>query len=644
MKQRVFFGACGRALTESPASAFASGHSLFAALLLTGLLDASYAAAAQTSSSELATGTPAPTTAIAGGSPIVTPAPGSPPAPTAKTQSAQVTVLSGGLAETKARFSQPITFDEVAIGASVNETYRDRGIIFGGSGPKTVSDAAAPDSPVLSGTPTLEGDISGYFVRPGTDEPATVYFLGWNIGYLDAIESLRMDFFGPAGETLFSLQNPRIGYLRYAARGGSAGIASWRFHIVAQELAGFGIDDIFFSIPGAEDGDREKGKTDCARGNPVNPAVGNKFQFDTDYRGLRPLPLAITRAYNSSDGTWRFFARIEQEPGGRIAQVIRKDGQGLTFAGAPGSNIWLATSTDITGQLTSTRDLNGAISGWQYRTLDDQVEQYDAGGRLVTLASRAGLAHTVSYTDTGVTVTHSLGGSLVYQLDTQGRITSAADPAGNRYDYRYNSDGMLQRVVYPGASGEQSYHYENLAFPDLLTGVTDATGNRFATWRYDDRRRAISSQHSGGADLTHFDYTFTDDPLYPQTTVTNALGKRTTYHYVRVNGARKVFYVSGHASENCVAANQRYNFDANAFIASYTDWNGNLTTFTRDNRGRELSRTEAVGTPDERQVITRWHPEFNLPEVIVAPGRSTYYTYDDVGNEISRVRVDTSAP
>jgi YD repeat-containing protein len=641
MKKRVFFVACGRALPESPGTVFASGRSLFKALLLTGLLDASYPAVAQTSSIELAIGTSAPMT---GGAPIVTPEPGSPPAATAKTLSAQVTALSSGFAETKARFSQPITFDEVAIGASVNETYRDRGIIFGGSGPKTVSDAAAPDSPVLSGTPTLEGDISGYFVLPGTNEPATVYFLGWNIGYLDAIESLRMDFFGPAGETLFSLQNPRNGYLRYAARGGSAGIASWRFHIVAQELAGFGVDDIFFSIPGEEDGDREKGQTDCARGNPVNPAVGNKFQFDTDYRGLRPLPLAITRAYNSSDGTWRFFARIEQEPGGRIAQVIRKDGQGLTFAGAPGSNIWLATSTDITGQLTSTRDLNGAISGWQYRTLDDQVEQYDAGGRLVRLASRAGLAHTVSYTDTEVTVTHGLGGSVVYQLDAQGRITSAADPAGNSYGYRYNSDGMLERVVYPGASGEQFYHYEDPTFPDLLTGITDATGNRFATWRYDNKRRAISSEHAGGADLTRFDYTFTDDPLYPQTTVTNALGKRTTYHYVRVNGARKVFYVSGHASENCVAANQRYNFDANAFIASYKDWNGNLTTFTRDNRGRELTRTEAVGTADERQVITRWHAELNLPEVIVEPGRSTYYNYDDVGNEISRVRVDTNEP
>ncbi|MEP1592998.1 MAG: hypothetical protein ABJK20_00425, partial [Halieaceae bacterium] len=121
-----------------------------------------------------------------------------------------------------------------------------------------------------------------------------------------------------------------------------------------------------------------------------------------------------------------------------------------------------------------------------------------------------------------------------------------------------------------------------------------------------------------------------------------SLGKQTTYHYIRANGIRKVFHVSGHASENCVAANQRYNFDANAFIASYTDWNGNLTTFSRDDQGREIERTEAAQSPMERQIITRWHKDFNLPELVIEPKRSTYYTYDETGNEVGRRIVDTS--
>ena len=241
-----------------------------------------------------------------------------------------------------------------------------------------------------------------------------------------------------------------------------------------------------------------------------------------------------------------------------------------------------------------------------------------------------------------IVVTHDLGGSLIYQLNAAGRITSATDPGGNNYAYSYNDDGMLQEVTYPADSGKKLYHYEDLTFPDLLTGITDADGNRFATWRYDGLRRAVSSEHAGGADLTRFDYTFTDDAIYPQTTVTNALGKQTTYHYVRVNGVRKVFYVSGHASENCVAANQRYTFDANAFIASYSDWNGNLTTFSRDSKGRETERVEAAGTLQGRQISTRWHKDFNLPEVVIEPLRTTYYIYDEAGNEVSRRIVDNS--
>ena len=642
MKQRVFTTASVRIPTIFLRLISTVIRCLAVILLGTNPNLSSYAASDGISSSQDSQQVSPPETTISANAPVVTPAPGTPKITATRNVSAQVIAPTAGLMELSTGFSRPITFDEVTAGTSVNETYRDRGIIFTGSGPHTVSDAAAPGSPVLSGTPTLEGDISGYFVRPGTDEPATVYFMGWNIGYLDSTESVRMDFFGPQGQSLFSLQNPRPGYLRYAARGGSAGIASWRFHIVAQELAGFGIDDLFFSIPGEEDSDREKGESSCARGNPINPAVGNKFQLETDYQGMRPLPLQITRAYNSSDGAWQFFTRVDHSQEERIAKVIRKDGKAITFTGAQNSNIWLPTSTDITGSLTSTRDVTGEIASWQFRALNDEVERYDGQGRLQRLESRSGLGHSFSNTAADIVVTHDLGGSLIYQLDAAGRITSATDPGGSNYAYSYNDDGMLQEVTYPADSGKKLYHYEDLTFPDLLTGITDADGNRFATWRYDGLRRAVSSEHAGGADLTRFDYTFTDDAIYPQTTVTNALGKQTTYHYVRVNGVRKVFYVSGHASENCVAANQRYTFDANAFIASYSDWNGNLTTFSRDSKGRETERVEAAGTLQGRQISTRWHKDFNLPEVVIEPLRTTYYIYDEAGNEVSRRIVDNS--
>ncbi|MEP1594081.1 MAG: DUF6531 domain-containing protein, partial [Halieaceae bacterium] len=505
MKQRVITAAYVRSPNLPPRLIGTVALPLAAFLFGSTLLSSSDATAADVSSAHDSQQAPADEETITASAPVVTPIPGSPTATVGKIAGTSTSANTAGFFETSVGFSQVITFDEVTTGSAVNSTYRDRGIIFAGSGPRTISDAAAPDSPVLSGTPTLEGDITGYFVRPGTDEPATVYFMAWNIGYLDSTESVRMDFFGPGGETLFSLQNPRPGYLRYAARGGSAGIASWRFHIIAEELAGFGIDDIFFSTPGEEDDDREKGETSCARGNPVNPAVGNKFKLETDYQGLRPQPLTISRAYNSSDGVWQFFRKIDHQQGARVAKVIRNDGKAITFAGAPGSNTWLPTSTDITGRLSSTRNSDGLINTWAFRTLDDELEHYGAQGRLSRREARSGLGHDLTYTTTDITVTHDLGGSIIYKLDTDGRISSAADPAGYNYSYIYDDNGMMQSVIYPGASGEKRYHYEDPTFPDLLTGITDAAGNRFATWRYDSLRRTVSSEHAGGTDLTLFD-------------------------------------------------------------------------------------------------------------------------------------------
>lgn len=155
---------------------------------------------------------------------------------------------------------------------------------------------------------------------------------------------------------------------------------------------------------------------------------------------------------------------------------------------------------------------------------------------------------------------------------------------------------------------------------------------------------APTSEHSGGAEKVIFDYTHIDDAVDPRTTTTNVLGKQTTYHFADVYGARKVTQVEGHASANCLAANKNYSYDANGFLASKTDWKGNTTTYVRNTKGQELSRTEAFGTPDARTITTEWHATFNLRTKVTAPDRETIYTYDANGNLLSQQTTDLSAP
>ena len=536
----------------------------------------------------------------------------------------------------KRNYSQRISFSEFPLETAISDQYRDRGIIFGGSNPATTADIAASTPPVLAGMPLFEGDITGRFVIPGTDQPATVYQFTWDIGHFDAVESVQMDFFGPQGQLLYSYKNHNEGSFRYVARGGNIGIASWRMYVVTTEPAGFGIDNLFFSIPGKDDLGREMGLTECALGNPINPAAGNKIQFEFDYQGVRPFPLRVSRAYNSLSRQWTFFPSINHQNGTIEAQLTRPDGKILTYTSGLGFENWRSSSTDVTGELSSQIDSNGNVAGWQFKTLDDQVETYGADGRLTGVQQRSGIGHQYEYESDQIFVEHSMGGRIRYDLDATGLIRGFTDPLEQDYTYVYNENGMITSVVYPVNTGYKTYHYENLSYPNLLTGISDANGDRYATWIYDNSGRATGSEHYNEADKTTFDYSNLDGPGTSRTTVTNALGKSTTYYFTKVNGVQRIFQIEGHPSPNCVAANQQYQFDSRAFIRTATDWKGNVTEYVRDNRGRELIRREAAGSADERETRTIWHADFNLPSLFIEPGRETHFEYDDKGNLTSR--------
>ena len=86
----------------------------------------------------------------------------------------------------------------------------------------------------------------------------------------------------------------------------------------------------------------------------------------------------------------------------------------------------------------------------------------------------------------------------------------------------------------------------------------------------------------------------------------------------------------------CGGQNQNTTFDANGFVASRTDFNGIQTTFIHDSRGLQTSRTETVGTLEERTITTEWHATFRLPIKITEQGKETNFTYDTQGRLLER--------
>ncbi|MGI9302296.1 MAG: RHS repeat-associated core domain-containing protein [Gammaproteobacteria bacterium] len=268
---------------------------------------------------------------------------------------------------------------------------------------------------------------------------------------------------------------------------------------------------------------------------------------------------------------------------------------------------------------------------------DDSVEAYNAGGQLQSITTRAGRQYTLSYNALGQPseVSGPFGRTLQFAYDANGHLETLTTPDGD-YNYHYGPKGNLASVSYPDGTSRE-YIYDYIPYPHALTGIIDENGDRFATWRYDGHGRATSSEHGSGADRVTLTYN-TDGT----TTVTDALGAARNYTFATQHGVFKVDSVSGDRCTSCGGSSQATTYDANGYIASRTDWNGNVTTYVNNARGLEESRIEAAGTPQQRTITTQWHATFRLPTLITEPGKTIALDYDPVsGNLLSRTETDT---
>src|SRR6202051_5094969 len=407
--------------------------------------------------------------------------------------------------------------------------------------------------------------------------------------------------------------------------------------------------------------------TDCpppgpqCRGDPIRLPSGDVYEEVTDYTTAGQNPLVVTRHYNSAAGVaggafgnWRWTYDRGLGITGSEIDAIRSDGKLISFF-PDGHGGWNGV-TDI--------DLRLAQSGstWTLTDWDDNVETYTAAGQLTSITARNGYTQTILYPaarpPTGIatrlgytqtsqpsSVTDSYGRTLTIAYNGSGRISSITTPDGLVLSYTYGgSTSNLVSVSYSTSPAtSQTYLYENANFPDALTGIIDENGNRFTTWTYDPTYiypRAISSQHAGGADLTTVSYN-NDGSV----TVTNALGVQEVYKFqffqASINASFPQYLsicteIDQLATATTAAAVSKFTYDSNGYVASETDWNGNVTKYTNDAHGNELSRTLAYGTAQALTITTVWHPTFHLPTQISEGNRTLSFAYDGNGNLLTK--------
>ena len=212
-----------------------------------------------------------------------------------------------------------------------------------------------------------------------------------------------------------------------------------------------------------------------------------------------------------------------------------------------------------------------------------------------------------------------------------GHLAALVLPDGRRVAYGYDARGNLAEARFDDGTA-RTYHYEDPIWPHHLTGLTERTGTRLASWTYDERGRAVSSEHAGSVERVGLAF---DAPVdrgetvgrTGTTTVTDSLGARSVYTWRRHprSGASLLLSASGPGCATCPPTGRRYTYTEDARLATATrlDDHGNPLverryTWTDDGRLAALHEWTAGGA--ERLLERReYAPGIARPVLVARP-------------------------
>lgn len=346
-----------------------------------------------------------------------------------------------------------------------------------------------------------------------------------------------------------------------------------------------------------------------ANGEPCYPATGDKARFEPDFEFAGRTFVRAYHALNQlSTGPglaqgWSHTFAERLRPHSTAPGVFTESGYYESF---------VAIGTDLFRGLNSEgRVLRRFSSGsvrWRLHEPDGERREYDVDGRLIAIRhpdeplSDVVLTYRNALDDQGAlkqvgylhAVTDAQGRQLRFEYDANRRLSRIVKPDGSGVNYGYDAIGNLVSVGHGNGLVKQ-YHY---AEPGLighasqrhhLTGITAETGERYASFRYDARGRAIESRvHGTPNEVTAVDYTSETEAK-----VTTANGLQRTYTmqpglYRRVTGI----------TESGGGVSQLY--DATGRVVQSTD-KRNVVTQYEYAAGYLSATVEAVGTPQERR-------------------------------------------
>lgn len=285
-----------------------------------------------------------------------------------------------------------------------------------------------------------------------------------------------------------------------------------------------------------------------------------RFSPQGEYEGFTQLPNSTKRyrAQNTPD---------------RILETVSSNDVGFRLTDATGEIREFSPSSSG-GKLLRIRDPNNPDN-------DVELDYDDATGRLSKIVDVYGRALIFAYNPKGLLASITLpnGSTVSYEYDTNLNLTYVDYGNGQRKRYYYNE---------PSLSATGYIHH--------LTGITDETGQRYASFGYDAYGRVTSSRlHANGGyvNQTTLQYNTAD-----KVTVTSETGD-TQIFTMQPGLYRRILDVKDSAGNDAMT------YDDSDRIETSTDARGIVTRYVftdTDTTSYLSSLTEAIGTAQERKV------------------------------------------
>ncbi len=411
------------------------------------------------------------------------------------------------------------------------------------------------------------------------------------------------------------------------------------------------------------------GSVEC--GDPIDLGSGNLYETVVDFSTAGQNQLTFARHYNSLPvpntlattlgRKWRSnYDRYIRVLSSSSVVLQRETGKSISLHLVGG--IWKSDNGDTDYLLTNVTTV------WTLTTPDDTVETYitapGGAARLSTITKRNGYTQTLEYDSSNrlTRVVDSYNRELLLAYSSShGLLERITTPDGLVLTYGYDRGHLSPHVLAldrltsvtfsTNPPTAQTYLYEAYypndpaEFTYFLSGVLDESGQLIQDWSYHLDERAYWNSLSTDTERLYIAYSDTNATRF----VYEPLGLFNIYHFSTSLGVPKVDRIErtvqgtdGWTQNPQIIATRTFEYDANGYLASSTDWNGNRTTQVNDNRGQPTSITEGAATQQARTVNVVYHPQFHLPVQIIEPSRSIDFEYDTRGNLLTRSERDTA--